>query len=248
MGRDWACVIAVALVGVAACGGSPNAPHIVSPPKASASATIAPAAPLSAWQQLGATEVPPTSIQQVTLNGVPVVNQTNGAVSDGDARAWAEALLRTVGYVRWAVGRGQGQFLLRSGLSSAPVAVFQPNVNDITQARAAGSRVEYTLQTFRRFVVRPLPQSLQPSIQRDQEVWKPYAIYLDAVGPVETDWVDAQGRRIVKAHVAAGVPVYELIGGELSHHQVMGDVWVMASDFDCTATSTRQTLGQVCDQ
>jgi len=176
-----------------------------------------------------------------------VVNQTSGLITDGEARAWADAFLRTFAYLRWAVSTGQSQFLLRSGLSSAPVAVFQPNTNDIAKAQAAGDRVEYTLQTFRRFVVRAVPAILQASIQRVEEVWKPYAIYLDAVGPVETDWIDAQGNRTVKSRIGPGQPVFELVGGEFSHDPVMGDVWVMASDFDCTAASSRQTLAPVCN-
>jgi hypothetical protein len=78
-------------------------------------------------------------------------------------------------------------------------------------------------------------------------VWKPYAIYLDAVGPVETDWIDPQGGRTVKAQIGPGIPVFELIGGELSRSPVLGDVWVFASDFDCTAASSRLTLAPLCN-
>ncbi|HYW26799.1 MAG TPA: hypothetical protein VE953_21700, partial [Terriglobales bacterium] len=157
------------------------------------------------------------------------------------------SFLRTFAYIRWAVSNGQSQFLLHSGLSTAPVAVFQPNLNDIAKASAAGEHAEYTVQTFRRFVLRAAPQSVQPSIQRVQELWQPYAIYLDAIGPVETDWIDAQGNRTVKGRIAPGVPVFELVGGQFSHHPVMGDVWVMASDFDCTSASSRQVLAPLCN-
>jgi len=238
------CVVALVLLLAVACGSSP-APQRAAPPRATS--PPATAAPLTAWQKLGATEVPPVSLRQASLGAAQVVNQTQGAVADADARAWAEAFRRTFGYLLWAVSRGQDQFLYRSGLSSAPVAVFQPNVYDIAAARKTGDRVEYTVQDFRRFVVRPVPQALQVSIQRDGYLWKPYAIYLDAVGPVETDWIDGQGRRTVKSQVAAGVPVFELVGGELAHDPLMGDVWVMSSDFDCTAASSRQALAPLCN-
>jgi hypothetical protein len=176
-----------------------------------------------------------------------VVNQTEGAVSDEVARTWAEAFLREFAYLRWAVSRGQDQFLLRSGLSSAAPVVFGPNVNDIAAARQAGDRVEYTVQTFRRLVVRPVPQGLQASVQRARSVWKPYAIYLDAVGPVETDWIDAQGHRTVKSHAPPGAPLFELVGGERRSDPLMGDVWVVSFDFDCTAASSRQTLAPLCN-
>jgi hypothetical protein len=232
-----------------ACGGGSPKPLSSAPaPGPSSGGAGVAVAPLAAWQKLGATEAPPASVQQVSLAGAQVVNQSGGAVGDADAQAWAQALLRTLSYLRWAVSRGQSTFLLRSGLSSAPVAVFQPNVTDITRAHAAGMSVQYTQETIRRLVVRPVPQSQQATIQGVQEVWKPEAIYLDAVGPVETDWIDAQGNKTVKGGVAAGVPLYELIGGELAHDPVMGDIWVMASDFDCTAASSRQKLAPACNQ
>jgi hypothetical protein len=242
-GEGAVCVAALVLLLAVACGGPTATTHRVQPSPSPAAS----AAPLSDWQRLGATEAPPASLQQVSLGGAEVVNQSAGAVSDGDARAWAEAFMRTFGYLLWAVSRGQDGFLMRSGLSSAPLTVFEPNVNDIVEARRAGDRVEYTRETFRRLVVRAVPQSLQPSFQRAQYVWKPYAIYLDAVGPITTTWVDAQGNRTVKSRIDAGVPAFELVGGELSHVSVMGDVWVLASDFDCTAPSSRQTLAPLCN-
>jgi hypothetical protein len=59
-------------------------------------------APLSAWQRLGATEVPPTSLKQVTLGRTQVVNEVADAVSDPEARTWAKAYLREYGYLSWA--------------------------------------------------------------------------------------------------------------------------------------------------
>jgi hypothetical protein len=236
--------VALVVVLAAACGGSSPTPQAHGHPSTASPPTTA---PLAAWQRLGATEAPPASLRQVSLGATQVVDQTQGAVSDADARVWAEALLRTFAYLRWAVAEGQDQFLFHSGLSSAPLTVFRPNVNDIVAARRGGDRVEYTLQVFRRLVVRAVAQGLQASIQQAGYVWKPYAIYLDAVGPVETDWIDAQGSRTVKSRVQPGAPLFELLGGELSHDPLMGDVWVFSFDFDCTAASSRQTLAPLCN-
>jgi hypothetical protein len=186
-------------------------------------------------------------VAQVSLAGIEVVDQAGGAVSDADARTWAAAFLRTFGYLLWAVSRGQDQFLLHSGLSSAPLTVFQPNLSDIVQARQAGDRVEYTRQTFHRLLVRAVPPGLTPLFQRIRSVWTAYAIYLDATGPAATVWVDPQGRRTVKSQIPEGAPVSELVGGELSHDRVLGDIWVLGSDWDCTAASTRQGLGPLCN-
>ncbi len=237
-------LVALVVVLAAACG-SPTAPAPRHQPVAETPAPSA--APLSEWQRLGATEVPPPSLQRVSLGRIRVVNDTAGAVSDGDARAWAAAFLRTFGYLNWAVGRGQDQFLVRAGLSSIPSVVFRPNIADIVGARRAGDRVEYRPQTFHRLVVRAVPQSLQPAIQSAQYAWKPYAIFLDATGPAETDWIDAGGNRTVKSRIADGTPVLELVGGEIGHSPLIGDVWVLASDFDCTAPSSRQKLAPLCN-
>jgi len=108
--------------------------------------------------------------------------------------------------------------------------------------------VEYTQQVFRRLVVRAVAPSLQARIEGAGYVWKPYAIYLDAVGPVETDWVDAQGNRTVKFQAPPGAPLFELVGGDLIHDPLMGDVWDFSFDFDCTAASSQQVLGPLCNQ
>src|SRR5262245_17975870 len=106
----------------AACGGAQaSSPPIQRSPVAT---PTSPPAPLSEWQKLGATEVPPASLRQVSLQGVTVVDEAGSPVSDAEARAWAGAYLRSLGYLEWAVSRGQDLFLLRSGLSSAPEAVF----------------------------------------------------------------------------------------------------------------------------
>jgi hypothetical protein len=205
------------------------------------------AAPLSQWQSLGATEVPPAALQRASLGPIQVVDQAGGAVSDADARAWATALMRTLGYIEWAVSRGQDGFLLHSGLSSVPT-VLQPNLTDVAQARRAGTRAEYERETIRRLLVRTVPQGLQGVFQSLQYAWKPYAIFLDALGPVGTTWVDAQGHRTLHSQpVPPNAAAYELVGGELRHNSLLGDVWVMASDWDCTSSSTRQALAPVCN-
>jgi hypothetical protein len=203
--------------------------------------------PLSAWQKLGAAEAPPDSLRQVSLGSTQVVNEAGGAVSDAQARSWAQAFVREFAYLNWAVSRGQDTFLLQSGLSSAPAAIFQPNLNDIAQARLAGVRVEYLPEKIRRLVVRAVPQGLQGTFQRLQFNWKPYAIFLDAVGPMGSAWVDAQGHRTVKSQTPTGSAAFELVGGEVGHDPLMGDVWVVGSDWDCTSTTTRRALAPLCN-
>ncbi len=204
-------------------------------------------APLAEWQKLGATEAPPGEALRVSLNDIQIVNQTGGAVSDADARAWAQGWLRTYGLLLWAVSRGQDRFLLSSGLGSPPLAVFRPNLNDIVSSRQARSRAEYSHEVFRRLVLRSVPAGMTQTFKDQQFAWKPYAFFLDAVGPITTTWVDAQGNRTVKAQLPAGAAAYELVGGEFRRDAVMAEIWVMASDWNCTAPSARAGLAPLCN-
>jgi hypothetical protein len=242
-----ACVFATAVT--VACGTSPPGQRQVTstaPPTAPAAATPSPA-PLSEWQKRGATEVPPVDLQKVSLEGIQVVNQTQGAVTDADAAAWAAALLRAINFEFWAVSRLQDRFLLQSGLSTAPVVVFQPDLTDIGTARAASSRVEYTRKVFRRMLLRPVPDALRQTFASQLAAWKPYAFYLDAVGPATKRVTDATGKQTTKTLFQPGEPAFELVGGELVHDRMLGDVFAFASDWDCMAPSDRQKLAPLCN-
>jgi hypothetical protein len=241
-------MLVLAVLAAAACGGGQAATRPnQSPSRTPAVTTPAPLAPLAAWRQLGATEMPPASLQQVSLGSIEVVNQTSGAVSDRDARAWAESLLRSINYEFWAVSRAQDAFLLRSGLSSAAAAVYQPDLTDVSAAGKAGSHVLYVEKVIRRLVLRPVPAPLRPVFTGQLFAWKPYAFYIDAVGPGYKYWVDGNGNRTLKDELKPGVPGYELVGGEMSHQQVLGDVFVVGSDFDCLAPASRQKLAPLCN-
>jgi hypothetical protein len=234
---------AVALSAAAGCGGPAGAQHRAQGATPSAAAS---SAPLSDWQRLGATEAPPASLQTVSLGGIAVDDQAAPTVTPAQARTWAQAYLRTLGYLTWAVGHGQDSFLLRSRLASV-ATVVQPNVADVVQARRAGQQVWYQNPTIRRIVVRAVPQGLEGALQGQLYAWKPYAIFLDQIGRAAKRWVDPQGRQTVKAQIPAGAAAYELVGGELSHAPPMGDVWVMASDANCTSPNARQALAPLCD-
>jgi hypothetical protein len=241
-------VLVLAVLAAAACGTGQATPQPAqSPSRAAAVTTPAPPAPLSAWQRLGATEVPPASLQQVSLGNIQVVDQTNGAVGDRDARAWAESLLRSINYEFWAVSRAQDAFLLKSGLSSAAGAVYQPDLSDVAAAGRAGSHVLYVEKVIRRLVLRPVAASLRPVFGGQLFTWKAYAFYLDAIGPGYKYWVDDKGNRTLKDELQPGVPGYELVGGEMSHQQLLGDVFVVGSDFDCLAPASRQQLAPLCN-
>ncbi len=246
----WVPIVCAAVAVAASCGALGQVSHTTPAPTAPAEASLTtppPPAPLAEWQKRGATEVPPADVPLVSLRGTEVVNQTGGAVSDRDARAWAEGLVRTYQFVLWAVSRGQDRFLLGSGLSTAAPAVFRPNFNDVLQARRSGARVEYSREVFRRLVLRAVPQAVQSKFQAQQFAFRPYAFFLDAVGPITTTWIDGQGNRTVKSQIGDGVPAFELMGGEPGHDPLLGDVWTLGSDWNCTSDSTRAGLAPLCN-
>jgi hypothetical protein len=241
-----AVVAATVACGILPSGDQPNGTRPAATRTPSLGATAAPA-PLSEWQKRGATEVPPADVQAVSLEGIQVVNQTGDAVSDAEAVLWAGAFLRAIKYELWAVSRLQDRFLVQSGLSSAPRTVFQPDLVDIDSARRASSHVEYTHKVFRRLVLRPVPDALRTTFTQQLATWKPYAFYLDAVGPAAKRMTDASGRQTTQTLLQAGQPGPELVGGEIMHDPLMGDVFVFASDWDCLAPASRQKLAPLCN-
>jgi hypothetical protein len=200
----------------------------------------------AAWSRKGATEPPPISVGAVSLSGVQVVNQSGGTVSDADARRWALSYLRANAYEFWAWNHMQDGFLLRAQLSPVPERVFTYDLATIRDARAAGMQLAVTRLVLRRLVLRAVPESLRSVIQGQVLVYAPFALYLDQAGPSALDWIDSQGRRTSKARVGNGVAAPELVGGRLATDPLMGDIWIVDSDFDCTSPNVRQAFGSLC--
>jgi hypothetical protein len=237
-----------ATVTLAGCGGSPSSSQHSTRASASTVPSTAPGpAQLSDWQARGAAAVPPESVRNPSLGGIQVVNQTGGAVSDTDARRWAEASVRGGGYELWALNSMQDRFLLQSGLGSPALQVFSWDLGNITGARQAGMRVEAHRLVLRRLVLRPVPPALQATFTASLFQWTPYAFFFDEVGPADLFWVDAQGSKTSKWHVDGGAGSPELVGGQLLKDPVMGDVWVQASDWTCAAPDSLHTFGALCN-
>jgi len=243
------CWVAGAIIGLVACGplGMPQARSASAPTATPSSVAVQQVAQLSEWQKRGATEVPPSVLPGIPLEGIAMVNGTNGELSDTDVKLQSTAFVRSLRYLLWAVAHMQDQFLERSGLSSAPAAVFRPNLNDIAAARQAGSRVEYVPQTIRRLVLRSVPPGLKSVFEDQRFRVTSYAFYIDAIGPAATVWIDARGSRTIKSQIAGGAGLPEVIGGGLSHDALLGDVWVLASDWDCSSIPTRRSLSPLCN-
>ena len=181
------------------------------------------------------------------MTGIQVVNQSAGAVSDTDAGEWAAALLRGISYEFWAVSRLQDGFLRQSGLSSAPLVVFSPDLTDIDAARRANEHVQYTRKVIRRMVLRPVPVALKATFTAQLANWQPYAFYLDAIGPSTKVVTDASGKQTTRTVFPAGAPAFELVGGSLVRDPLMGDVFAFGSDCDCLDPSNRLHLAPLCN-
>jgi hypothetical protein len=201
---------------------------------------------LSDWQTKGATEVPPQNVQQVTLAGIEVVNQTNGAVSQSDAEKWAAAFVRSGQYEVWAINAQQDDFLLRSGLNVAPQSVFAYDIGHLAEARSKQKRVKDTGLAYHRLRLRSMPQSTAPLFGQVGSVYTPYAWWVDYSGPFALTYVDARGQEELKDHAAAGELRDQLVGGSFSDDPLLGAVWVFASDWDCTSADNQQVFGALC--
>ncbi len=126
-------VATLAIFAVASCGNpaptatptarkTPTAiarPSAAAGPCASVTTTTAiaevPPACAALWAPYGVTKVPPANLTDSTPSAPPVVNGTNGAVSDADAQAWALAANRTAVWYRWAEANDQPSLLGRLG-------------------------------------------------------------------------------------------------------------------------------------
>ncbi len=124
-----AVLIGTGLVAVAGCG-SPPAPTVTPARSASPSASASSASPCASvttttpiddvpaacaalWFPYQVTEVPPPNILQLehVPPAPPVVNMTDGAVSDATAQLWANASNRDSGWYKWAEANDQPEFL-----------------------------------------------------------------------------------------------------------------------------------------
>ena len=134
--RRFLYAVATAAV-IAGCGGSSPSPRSTassSAPSAAPrpSAAVGPCASVTTttpiaqvppacaalWAPYGVTKVPPANLTDATPVPPEVVNATNGAVSDADARAWALAANRGSVWYRWAEANIQPSLLGRLGLVS----------------------------------------------------------------------------------------------------------------------------------
>lgn len=238
-------LVCVVLAALAACGPGER-PQ--SAPRTQTSVAPTSTVPLSAWQEKGATEAPPSSVSRVSLTGIEVLNQTGGKVSDTEAQRWAEAMLRTLQYALWATARMQQDFLLNSGLSDSPSRVFGPNLGLISQARTLGaSQITVTPITIRRLAMRPVGDQLQGVFTNAGFTWAPYAFYIGEVGPYSATVVDREQRTVpVDRSLPAGAGAAELVSGRLRTDPVLGAIWVAGSDWDCINSASRQTFGGLC--
>jgi hypothetical protein len=239
--------VATVIVLVSCGGGSAVAPQSRQGASRPGAASTSSQAGLAAWQAKGATEGPPAALADPSMNGIQVVNQTNGAVKDADAARWAKALVRGTGYEWWAINHMQDRFLVRSGLGEPAPQVFKWDLGNVTGARQAGMRAQGQRLVLRRLVLRPLPQALQATFSSYLFLWTPYAFFLDEIGPGDLFWVDAHGNKTSKWHVDGGVGSPELVGGQLATDPLMGDIWVQASDWSCATPEARQTFGALCN-
>lgn len=244
-----ALVLAAVIAVAAGCGASPFGQATpVATARPSARPALPAVAPLAEWQRKGATEVPPASVLAVSTAGIVVENQTDGQVTDADAATWAVAIRRTYSLTLWAMARLQTDFLVKSGLSTAPNQVFGSNLVAIQRARTAGAtQVDIVPFTITRLILRPVPAAVRQQFTNGGFTWSPYAFYVGEQGPFTATVTSSGGQTLsVQQPLAAGAGASELIGGQLLHDPVLGDVWVAGTDWNCETAGSRAAFGTLC--
>jgi hypothetical protein len=202
---------------------------------------------LAEWQARGATEVPPSSIRSVSLAGIEVVNATGGAVSDADARSWAEAFVRADRYEVWAMNAMQDAFLRGANLSKQPDTIFAPDFGHIAEARSQNKRIRDTGLAYHRMILRAVPQSLTPTFTAQGFGWSPYAFFIDFGGPFELSYYGPDGQSETKDKLDPGLRWPQLMSGEYdTSDSLMGPLWVLTSDWSCIPAYNQQVLGGLC--
>ena len=125
--------------------------------------------------------------------------------------------------------------------------MFSPDLADIDAARNAHERVQYTRKVIRRMVLRAVPAAMKATFTAQLANWEPYAFYLDAIGPATKVITDASGKQTTRTVFPPGAPAFELVGGDLVHDPLMGDVFAFGSDWDCLDSANRLHLAPLCN-
>jgi hypothetical protein len=182
------------------------------------------------------TPCPPARLPQ---ERIAIRNETNGAVSDADARASGDAYVRAHQLYTWAVRQAAGDAFLLSGAIVEPETgrtnIFRAEANIYADARAAGGRAHIEPLTTTQIRLVPVPQGFQDVARRDGLQPSPFAWVDNQAGPAHA-WIETPGgvsRDVLR--IAAGQPHPILVFGQVRNDAELGSIWYLGGEFGCLA-------------
>ncbi|MHB8719669.1 MAG: hypothetical protein ACYDAC_12395 [Candidatus Dormibacteria bacterium] len=240
----WGALAVAAAVVSAACGPAPASPS--GSPRVSASATASaaagpcasvrvttaiaevPPACAALWAPYGVTKVPPVDLLQGTPTPPPVIDETNGAVPQATADAWALALNHAGMWSQWSEANLQYQLTLHI---EGPQVV---NVQIDQLLRAGTAVIDPPCDEFGvSYHLRPVDADLSRFLQQyGERTAGRYAFVLDLPGPCVIEMAKPDGSR-QNLYSAPG-PLTSLVAGRLVSDAQLGTLWFVDAGGLCT--------------
>ena len=187
-----------------------------------------PAACATLWAPYGVTKVPPANLTDSTPAPPLVVNATNGAVSDADARAWALAANRTSVWLRWSEANGQ------AGLTThvEGTRVINATIDQLMRAGVAVREPDCDLfaNRYGLFPITPSGKGFLTSL--GEVTMASFVLVGRYTGPCSLTAQYPDGR--LETLFPAPGEVTTILAGSLRHDPLLGDLWFVDAGSVCS--------------
>jgi len=226
-------------------------PSPSSKPAPSPSAKVDAARWEEAWTTWGVSQPPPPNFLDQYAIKLParIQNYTQGAVSDADARLWAEGAARNIGLQRWSLSTlHEGPLLNHAVLEQAnlPINVYGDVLTLIPSYRAKGVKSVQVVgfDTWTAVALVIVPDSVIAQYAAPDKPTK-YGLLARTLGPSHLVLTYVDGHAEEVAEYAAGAKEDFLWSGSYDPNHILKPMWVEASGWLCTRHAN---LTAVCGQ
>jgi hypothetical protein len=182
------------------------------------------------WAPYQVTKVPPPDIlhQEHVPAAPPVINMTNGAVSDATAQQWANADLRVAGWFRWAEGFGQEVFLHHLGGSDT----LNPAERTALDLGATIAQPDCNLYPSQRVLFAVGPDGDAYFLRRGLPADNNYVLVEAFTGPCSAiaTYPNGQTQNIVELPATTLV----FVPGTPRSDPILGDIWYSDAGGNCS--------------
>jgi hypothetical protein len=182
------------------------------------------------WQAYGVTAVPPANELQV--EHVPaaahVTNKTNGAVSDADAKKWADAGNWDSGWFKWAEANDQPALLSHL---AAPT-VLNRNELQLLEQGATIDQPDCAIYPSSATLYPITPDDAAYFARKNLQINDQYVLVLTYSGPCTATVMYPDGRTISLAELTGAATAFA--PGVLRDDPLLGDIWFSDGSGTCT--------------